>query len=138
MTDIFNSDTANKRYDSFRWKRSAKVGKLRIYVTWNWRLKTRNKRDDVHIHMSEHKKKVYKREDGRCEICGKHLEYSEMELHHVLPLATFKSMATNKANMMCLCAHCHKGVHANIYRQLAMMEAKAADFGIDLKAYYGV
>ena len=140
INNEFTKKRANRLYGMKRWKRSLVIGKFRIYVTWNWRLKTRNKRDVIHGSLKTPKlrKQVYERSGGVCEICKKNISFREMELHHVLPLGKFHFLATNKDNMQCLCHSCHAGLHSNPYKEIAQMEAKAKELGVDLKEYYGV
>lgn len=135
----FKRQRANEVDQTDRWKCGMKIGKLRFYMTWNWRLKTRNRRDSLHrlLKVTKHRKQVYARAGGRCEICGSQLAFGDFELHHVLPLTKFKQLAEDNRNMQCLCHKCHKEQHDNPYVNIRAQECKAAELGIDLKAYYG-
>lgn len=141
MSDInkFTKERANYLWGLKRWKRSLCIGKFRIYVTYNWRMKTRNRRDILTqvTGMSKFRNRVYKRSGCRCEACGSELKRSEMQLHHVLPLGRFKFLAQDERNMQCLCQKCHNSIHCNPYKEIAQMEDKAKELGIDLKEYYG-
>lgn len=136
----FKNEKANKLFNLKTWKRSIKIGRLRFYVTWNLRLKGRNKRDNVESTLKNPRRRhfVYKRSKGRCDICGKELKFEEMELHHVLPLGRFRHLATNYDNMQCLCHSCHKDIHCDPYKQIKQMEEKAKEFNINLKDYFEV
>lgn len=117
-----------------------KIGDFRIYFTWNWRLKTRNKREDVEVYLktSKHRKNVYKRANGKCEICGVELAQNNFEMHHVLPLGKFKHLSTDERNMKCLCHKCHKYIHCEPFVAIREMKEKASELGIELKDYYEI
>lgn len=55
----------------------------------------------------------------RCECCGRHLEYKDAQLHHILPISMAPHLAKTKSNMMILCNCCHKAIHGNpfVYSQ---------------------
>ena len=48
-----------------------------------------------------------------CEVCGIQ-DLSVIEIHHVLPLASVRGngSSTEVSEVLCLCANCHKKVHA--------------------------
>lgn len=131
---------ANKIWNRKTFKKLFKFGNLRIYITWNLRLKARNKRDDIFgcLKIPRLRRKLWERAQGKCEICGKDIDYNVCELHHVLPLGRFKEFADNINNMQCLCHNCHKDIHCDPYKQIAQMESKAKELGINLKEYYDV
>jgi 5-methylcytosine-specific restriction endonuclease McrA len=49
---------------------------------------------------------LYRRAKGRCEGCGKKIEFDEMQVGHVK--AYSKGGATTLANSACLCYRCNK------------------------------
>lgn len=51
------------------------------------------------------RKRVYEKYGGRCAYCGEPIEYKEMQLDHMEPLA--KGGADNEANYMPACRTCN-------------------------------
>lgn len=49
---------------------------------------------------------IYKKDNGKCYLCGKELLYSEMTLDHVMPLA--KGGADCMENLRCCCVNCNR------------------------------
>lgn len=49
---------------------------------------------------------LYRRARGRCEVCGKKIEFDEMQVGH--RKAYSKGGATTLANAVCLCYRCNK------------------------------
>jgi len=49
---------------------------------------------------------LYRRAKGRCEACGKKIDYDEMQVGHIK--AYSKGGATTLANSACLCYRCNK------------------------------
>jgi len=45
-------------------------------------------------------------------------------------------MRARKANMVLLCHRCHKEVHCNPWKNIQMMQKKAAELDVDLKERY--
>lgn len=136
----FTKQRANELFAKKRWKHTFKIGLLRLYITWNWQLKPRNKRDGTTqiLGMAKHRKNLYYNNEGKCQMCGKKLKYREFELHHVLPLGRFRHLATDERNMQCLCHSCHSNLHCDPFISIRIMQAKAQELGIDLKDYYEV
>lgn len=98
--------------------------KLRIYVTYNIRLRKRNIRDSEQniFDTRTFKKKVYQRAEGKCELCGKQITWQEYQMHHILPIGRFPEYAMDERNLMCLCHKCHKNIHNNPYTEVEQME----------------
>jgi 5-methylcytosine-specific restriction endonuclease McrA len=125
------------------WKRTFQIWKGRFYITFsNCRVKKRptacnhdctHRLGDI---MREIKAYRYKQNDGLCPECGKPYDISVMELHHVLPWSRFPEMRARKANMVLLCHRCHKEVHCNPWKNIQMMQKKAAELDVDLKERY--
>lgn len=114
---------------------------LRIYFS-NCRLK---KRSSIEIRRNSQKVKnalaavkqrKYRQLNGCCEICGKHLEPDEVQMHHTLPYAEFPQYGANPANIEMTCEECHQYMHFNPYAKLESMEQAAKAFGFDLREYY--
>ena len=57
------------------------------------------------------RRKLHERAGGKCEYCGRELDYHEMQLHHVVPASM--NGTNNPNNLMCLCPECHHLIHAN-------------------------
>lgn len=50
--------------------------------------------------------KVYTRDAGTCQICGRQLQFEEMTIDHIIPLA---SGGTNQiSNFQCSCYSCNQ------------------------------
>lgn len=81
---------------------------------------------DVHIHTAETKKEVsvhtirtsntvsvakrnVKLRDKRCQCCGE--EDKPLEVHHILPISKFPSLAAEESNLITLCQSCHRLYH---------------------------
>lgn len=64
---------ANKIWNRKTFKKLFKFGNLRIYITWNLRLKARNKRDDIFgcLKTPRLRRKLWERAQGKCEKCAK-------------------------------------------------------------------
>lgn len=82
------------------------------------------------------KMKHHKRNNGRCPICGCSIAIERSELHHVLPYARFSDLVNDERNTMLLCHDCHREIHCNPFQNVKLMEAKAAELGIDLDERY--
>ena len=82
------------------------------------------------------KGKMYEKQEHRCPHCGREMDVSVMELHHVLPWARFPELRAKRANMLLLCHACHKEIHCNPYLNIKLMEEKAAELEIKLSERY--
>ena len=82
------------------------------------------------------KQRLYKEHDGRGPHCGRKFDLDVMELHHVLPYARFQDLINDERNLLLLCRECHKEVHCNPFLNIRLMQAKAAELGIDLHERY--
>lgn len=123
------------------WKRSFRFG--RFYLTFsNCRVKKRLPFHNTSLHckladnLRDIKGKMYEKQEHRCPHCGREMDVSVMELHHVLPWARFPELRAKRANMLLLCHACHKEIHCNPYLNIRLMEEKAKEFGIDLNERY--
>lgn len=123
-------------------KKSIKI--LGLYLTLSNRpVKIRNKRkacgfDDIDrtFRMKDLRRNVKMEQGDRCPMCG---EVSErMELHHVLPVVRFPELWDDRRNCVGLCHDCHREIHCNPYKNIRMMEAKAAELGLDLSEKYDI
>lgn len=122
------------------WAKKIRAFGLYFYVS-NCRMKKRPNRDVLftghreHIHV-ENKKKLYERQGRVCLECGQHIEYRDIELHHVLPYSRFPELKTSIRNSVLLCHRCHKEVHCNPWKNIQMMQAKAKELDINLEERY--
>ena len=66
--------------------------------------------------------KLLERAGGKCEHCGRELDYHDMQLHHVVPASM--NGTNNKHNLMCLCPECHHLIHANAVVNHELIEKK--------------
>ena len=123
------------------WKRSFRFG--RFYLTFsNCRVKKRLPFHNTSLHckladnLRDIKGKMYEKQEHRCPHCGREMDVSVMELHHVLPWARFPELRAKRANMLLLCHACHKEIHCNPYLNIKLMEEKAAELEIKLSERY--
>ncbi len=136
---IGNPPFRNKIKRQKHFKRMLKIGKLRFYVTWDFRLKNSNDRtrSEKHVKLVELKHKVWNKTDGHCELCGKKLEkYKKSELHHIMPYFIFKEYEVDETNVLLLCHDCHRDVHTNPFLNATMIARKAKEYNVNLKDYY--
>lgn len=122
-------------------KRMLRIGKLRFYVTWNYRLKNSQRRDQERNHngIVKVKEMLWKKHDGHCQICGKKIDkFGHSQLHHILSWWRFPQFETDERNLMILCRDCHNNIHKEPFVQTKMIKEKADELGINLKEYYEV
>ena len=90
-----------------------------------------NIQGDVHVHVDENtddkplkdirnspklyelKQKVKKR-DAVCQICGEIGTNGHLEIHHIFPVAKYKSLALDCGNMIAICQSCHHKYHNEV------------------------
>lgn len=56
-------------------------------------------------------KKIVKERDKFCICCGDIGVNGQLEVHHIMPLAKYKDLATDEHNMVALCQKCHRKYH---------------------------
>lgn len=121
------------------WVLKIKIWNFYLYFS-NCRMKKRAIRDEgARLKSKElYKKKVslYEQQGQICPICKQPFKVENMEVHHYLPIARFPELGGVKSNMIVLCHHCHKEIHCNPYRNIAMMETKAKELNINIRDYY--
>ena len=76
-------------------------------------IKTQEKRKQ--IIDNAWKKKIRKRDNYRCQCCGKKIR-KKLEVHHIMPFAKYEGLAKNSGNVISLCHKCHQKYH-DIYRE---------------------
>ena len=54
-------------------------------------------------------KKLVKIRDGGCVLCGD--KDSQLEIHHILPISEYPSLALDCKNLITLCQKCHRKYH---------------------------
>lgn len=120
-------------------KRMLKLGKLRFYLTWNYRLKNSQQRDQARNHngIVQVKNMLWKKYDGHCQICGKKIEkYGYSQLHHILNWYRFPEYETDERNLLLLCRDCHSHIHKEPFLECRMIEDKCNELGINFKERY--
>ena len=65
---------------------------------------------------------LYDRAGGKCEYCGREIDYHGMQLHHVVPV--WMNGTNNPHNLMCLCSECHHLIHGNAVVNHDLIEKK--------------
>ena len=141
IANMFCSFTQNE----VKKKRYWKVG-FRFFGCYfaiaNRRLKIRPVNDDrcrnpkdEHI-FKKIKHTVYDEQGGVCPMCQQHFVYKDMECHHILPWGRAKDLRLDKRNTMMVCHKCHKEIHCNPYKNIALQEKLADEIGLDLRAFY--
>lgn len=80
----------------------------------------------------------YKSTDGCCELCGKHFEYDQMQMHHILPLAEFPRFGRKHWNVLMLCRHCHYMIHKNPVVNMEQMQRVASKHGVDMNREFAI
>lgn len=122
------------------WKRSIKIAGVWLTLS-NVPVKKRNSRKvrdrydiDRTYRMKDLRRDVKAAQGGRCPMCGEASE--RMELHHILPVVRFPELWDDRRNCVALCHDCHKEIHRNPWANIRMMEAKAAELGVDLGQKY--
>lgn len=71
---------------------------------------------------TESRRKIYESAGGKCEYCGREIEYHGMQLHHVVPASM--NGTNNPHNLMCLCSACHHLIHGNAVVNHELIEKK--------------
>ena len=56
-------------------------------------------------------KKNVKSRDKVCQCCGEIGTNGHLEVHHIMPLAKYKELASDESNMIALCQSCHHKYH---------------------------
>ena len=68
--------------------------------------KTQDIRKNVSVNVA---KKNVKKRDGCCQVCGE--MDKPLEIHHIMPLAKYPSLASDEHNLITLCQKHHKEYH---------------------------
>lgn len=121
----------------FKWM--VRIGKLRFYITYNFRLKNSQIRDNEKklFDIMPIKEKLWEKEQGHCMMCRKTIsKFHHSQIHHVLPYAKFPEFAMNKENLLLLCRDCHKEIHMNPFLDCNLQQNTARKLGVKLKDYY--
>jgi len=139
VVNILTPPNLPKRKRHF--KRMLRIGKLRFYVTWDYRLKNSQTRDQNRNHngIVQVKEALWKKHDGTCQMCGRKIDkFGHSQLHHVLQWWRFPQFESDERNLLLLCRDCHNEIHKD---PLAMAKAtieKCEELGIDPKDYFNV
>lgn len=83
--------------------------------------------------MKQVKNVRYKSNGGCCEVCGKHMEMKQMQMHHVLPHNEFPMYVRKEWNLMMVCRRCHYMIHHNPFWAIDLMQNVANRHGINLQ-----
>lgn len=91
------------------WKGGVTPERQAIYSSPEWR---------------EAVKKVWKRDNATCQLCGKHQDDDrehKFHIHHIYPFAEYKHLRTNPDALVLLCPDCHHFVHSKKNTELKFM-----------------
>lgn len=67
------------------------------------------------------KQAVISREESRCQLCGRLLEYKQATIHHIIPISMDVSLVDNLDNIMCLCDKCHREIHCDPFYNVSII-----------------
>ena len=56
-------------------------------------------------------KRKVKARDGCCQCCGEIGVNGHLEVHHIMPVSKYPSLASDELNMLALCQKCHRKYH---------------------------
>jgi len=76
----------------------------------------RNDQNDYGKDWSKIRLSVIARDKNRCQVCGLHLNATQLHVHHKKPFKSFddSTQANQEANLITLCSNCHKKVEQNV------------------------
>ena len=138
---VINTNQQKLRPKEKHFKKMWKIGGWRLYLTHNFRLKNSQSRDQERNHKGivEIKRKLWEKNNGCCELCGKKIEkFSSSQVHHILSWWRFPQFETDERNLLLLCRDCHSHIHKDPFVETRMIKAKAEELGVELKDYYDV
>ena len=118
----------------FGWRIYFSRGRMKRCTTSTIRISRRRRNKTKN--MGKKKERRYKQLGGCCQMCGRHHDISQMEMHHILPYSNFPELANKSANMMLLCRQCHFFIHNDPTLNMMLMSRFAAQIGIDLSKRY--
>ena len=129
---------ANKKREH-HFKKMLRIGKLRFYITWNFRLKNSQTRDQNRDHngILLAKREKWEATNGVCECCGKKLDkFNRSQIHHVLSWWRVPQFECDQRNLLLLCPECHNKIHKDPFIQTRMIEEKCKELGVNVSDYY--
>lgn len=94
----------------------------------------RKRNNRAHSHKA--KDSLYRRQKGRCAVCGKPFRQSQMQCHHLLPQNRYPELGSVRDNMALVCPTCHLEIHNNPFLNSRLMVAAACRMKIDLTERY--
>lgn len=115
----------------FGWKIYLSRKSLRFYVN-------RSNRGGLAHRLKEKRNRRYRKLHGCCEACGHPSEKDNMQMHHILPYATFPNLAAKEWNLILLCRHCHYLVHHNPVWNMELMQRTANGHNVNLKTAFHI
>lgn len=120
-------------------KKMLRIGKLRFYLTWNFRLKNSQDRDQRRDHngIVKVKERLWEKSGHRCQICGMEIpRFKDSQLHHILSWWRFPQFETDERNLLILCRECHHNIHKDPFIEVSMIKDKCKELGVNIKDYY--
>jgi 5-methylcytosine-specific restriction endonuclease McrA len=64
-----------------------------------------------HRKLRRKKPALYRRQGGRCGVCGREVAKDELEIHHVVGVSAAPELAFSRKNLLLVCPECHRGLH---------------------------
>ena len=93
-----------------------------------------NRNNRAHAHKA--KDALYRRQKGRCKVCGRPFAPRTMQCHHLLPQSRYPELGSVRENIALVCPDCHLEIHNNPFLNSRLMVEAACRMGIDLKERY--
>ena len=122
-------------------KRMLRIGKLRLYLTWDYRLRNSQQRDQERNHngIVKVKETLWHKHEGHCQMCGKKIDrYGSSQVHHIINWFRAPQFETDERNLMLVCRDCHKRIHTEPFLECHLIEDKCKELGVEIKDYYEV
>ena len=87
----------------------------------------RQRNNGTHSHkMRDLKRRLLEERGGGCQCCGKELDTSTCEFHHIVPYS-LNGWHSNENNLMLVCHECHRNLHLNPLLNARLIEKHVAE-----------
>lgn len=122
-------------------KKMLKIGKLRFYVTWDYRLRNSQKRDSEQQNnlKKQIKGTLWQKREHKCEMCGKDIQkIGQCQMHHVISWYRVPHLQFDERNLMLTCPDCHRLIHNDPFLQVKQITQKCEELRIKPQEFYNV